>query len=196
MIITKRAALVILLVTGVVFFVAGVYIGVKCISPSLTQHHYVTTIEKPTIVQGEIKTITDTQIAYVPKETVITKYVDASGKEVTGTALEKTDLDASAAKDDFNVRLNGKDVQFTKADNEKYLFEKNKIALNQTSKITFDATVSPTVIDNTKRWSAGVGYGTNGWAGKIDFPIKKSDTIGGWVYGDNKVKTAGLEVKF
>ena len=168
----------------------------KYLAPALTQHHYTNTVEKPTIVQGTVQTETKTQIAYVPKETVITKYVDASGKEVTGTTLENTDLDASIAKADFNVRLNGKDVQFTRADDEKYLFEKNKVALNQTSKITFDATVSPTVIDNTRRWAIGAGYGTEGLAGSVRFPIGKNNAVGGWVYGDKSVKSAGLEVKF
>lgn len=94
------------------------------------------------------------------------------------------------------MKLNGKEIQFTKADDEQYVLEKNKVALNQTSKITIDATVSPSVVDNTKRWTIGAGYGTNGLAGSVRFPIGKNNAVGGWVYGDKSVKSAGLEVKF
>lgn len=154
-------------------------------------------VDKPIIVQGAATTETKTQIAYVPKETVIERYIDAStGKEVTVTKPEVTDLDAQIGKSDFNVRLNGKEVQFTKTDDEQFMFDKNKIALNQSSKITFDATVTPQVIDDTRRWEIGVGYGNNGWAGKLDFPIGNNNDFGGWVYGDKETKTAGVALRF
>lgn len=44
------------------------------------------------------------------------------------------------------------------------------------------------LIDKTKRWAVGIGY-TNGdeIAYMVDFPIGKSDTVGGWVYcGEEK----------
>jgi hypothetical protein len=184
------------LIAGLLIFSAGAFVGVKYFAPALTQHHYTNTVEKPTIVQGEVKTVTDTQIAYVPKETIITKYIDSTGKEVTKEELEKTDLQTVIGKPSINIKLNGKEVIFNKADDEKYALEKNKIALNQTSDITFDATITPPTVDNTKRWGVGIGYGMNGLAGKLDFPIGKNNSIGGWVYGDKETASVGINIKF
>lgn len=153
--------------------------------------------EKPIYIEGKATTNTKTQIAYVPKETVIERYIDAkTGKEVAKESLEKTDLDATVGKTEFNVKLNGKDVQFIKSDDEKYVFDKNKVALNQTNTITFDATVSPQIVDNTKRWGIGVGYGKNGTAYTVDFPVGNSNYIGGWAYKDDKSDSAGVKFRF
>lgn len=185
---------------GTVFiFLAGAFIGVRYFAPALTQHHYTQDIikEQPTIVRGETKTETKTQIAYVPKETIIEKYIDLNtGKEIAKESLEKTDLQADIGKHDFNIKLNGKDIQFAQADDEKFMFDKNKIALNQTSTITFDATVSPTVIDETKWLSAGIGYGTNGVAYTVDIPINKKQNLDAWYYKDKETKAGGVKVRF
>ena len=196
MTITNKQAITAVILVSIVGFALGLFVGVKYLAPSLTQHHYTNTIEKPTIVQGTVTTDTKTQIAYVPKETVVTKYIDSTGKEVTSTSLEKTDLDANIGKATFNVKLNGKELVFNKADNESYILEKNKVALDQSTVVTFDATVSPTVIDDTKRWSVGVGCGTNGISGKVDFPIGKSNNVGGFVYGDKKTQSVGVNFRF
>ena len=180
-------------------FFLGAFVGVHYFAPSLTQHHYAEKIteNQPIIMQGETKTVTDTQIAYVPKETVIVKYIDAAtGKEVTSTRLENTDLQANIGKTEFNVKLNGKDVQFKKANDEKYLFDKNKISLQQENKITFDAKIEPYTIDKTKRWGVGVGYSNNGTAYTVDFPIGNSNYLNGWVYKDDESKTVGVKIKF
>lgn len=171
---------------------AGFYVGSQYYSTTVTK-----TVEKPVIVQGETKTQTKTEIAYVPKETVIVKYIDVqTGQEATATAKENTDLEAQIGKTDFNVKLNGQEIQFKKADDERFIFDKNKIALNQSNVITFDAKISPQVIDKTKRWGIGIGYGGNGAAYKIDFPIGKNDTVGGWGYKDGRTKAGGIEIKF
>ncbi len=178
--------------------IVGFYIGTQYYPriDTKTEVHTVE-IEKPIYIEGKITGETETQIAYVPKETIIERYIDAeTGKEVTKESLEKTDLDATIGKTEFNVKLNGKDVEFQKSDDEKYVFDKNKVALNQSSTITFDATVAPQVVDNTKRWGVGVGYGTNSTAYMIDFPIGKSDYVGGWAYKDNVSKTAGVKINF
>ncbi len=154
-------------------------------------------VEKPIYIEGKATTETKTQIAYVPKETIIERYIDAeTGKEITKESLEKTDLDANVGKTEFNVKLNGKDMQFSKADDEQFVFDKNKVALNQNSTITFDATVTPQIVDNTKRWGIGIGTGTNGTAYTVDFPVGNSNYIGGWAYKDDKSDSAGVKFRF
>ena len=153
-------------------------------------------VEKPIIVQGEAKTETKTQIAYIPKETTIIKYIDAAtGREVTAEQREAVDLDAQLGKPDFVVRLNGKDAIFTKADEERYIFERNKLSLQQSSIVTIDARVQPQVIDETRRWSLGVGYGDHGVAYKIDFPLGRNSWEG-WVYKDDRSKAGGIAIRF
>lgn len=174
----------------------GFYIGTQYY-PRIDTKTVTVEKEKPIYIEGKITGETETQIAYVPKETIIERYIDAeTGKEVTKESLEKTDLNANVGKTEFNVNLNGKDVRFTKTDDEKYVFDKNKVVLNQTSTITFDATVTPQVTDNTKRWGIGVGYGTNGTAYTVDFPVDNSNHLNGWVYKDDESKTVGLKIKF
>lgn len=151
---------------------------------------------KPTIIQGETKTLTETEIKYIPKETVIVKYINSeTGKEVLKEKLEDIDLDANINKPNFIVKLNNKEVEFTKSDDEKYLFEKNKLSLNQTSTIIIDTKVSPQVIDNTKYWAIGIGYGENGVAYKLDFPLGKR-YWNGWIYKDDDNSTIGISKRF
>lgn len=137
------------------------------------------TKEKPVYVQGE--TVTKTEIAYVPKTVV-------NGKK------EKTDLQADIGKTDFVVRVNGKEKTFAKADDERFVFDKNKLTLDQTSKVMLDVNVP--AWDKTKRWAVGVGYGNDGMAYTVDFPIGKSDTVGGWVYRDDDSTAVGVKIKF
>lgn len=132
-------------------------------------------------VQGDVKTFANTEVVYLPKE------VYSSGER------EKTDLQFDIAKTELNVKINGKNAVIGKTDEERYIFEKNKVALQQTSSATLN--ISVPVVDKTKYWGIGVGYGKNGIAGKIDFPINKSN-IGGWVYGDKDNVTVGLNFKF
>ena len=165
----------------------------------LTGDHYAAreaitvTKEKPVYVQG--KTVTETKIAYVPKETIIEKCIDAGGNEVKHEAVEKTDLQADIGKTDFTIKVNGQEQTFTKTDDERFMFDKNKLALSQTSHIAVDVNVPP--IDNTKRWAVGVGYADGGGiAYTVDFPIGKSDMVGGWLYGSANEKAVGVKVKF
>lgn len=131
--------------------------------------------EKPVYVKGE--NVTKTEIVYVPKE-----------------KGERADMVADIGKQDFTVRVNGKEQTFVKAEDERYVFDKNKIAVEQTSRIAFDVNV-PTV-DKTKRWAVGIGYGDNGMAYTVDFPIGKSDAVGGWVYKDSDSHAVGMKIKF
>jgi hypothetical protein len=80
----------------------------------------------------------------------------------------------------------------TEKTDEKYVFDKDKIQLDQKSTATVDIKVP--VIDKSRRWSAGIGYGNYGLAGKIDFPI--GHAVGGWIAGDRKTVMAGISVNF
>lgn len=125
-----------------------------------------------------------TEIAYVPKETYI--YKDGTH----GT--EKTDVDVNVPKQNLNIKVNGKEMSINKGTNEKYLFEKNKLALTQETSATLDVKI-PT-IDNTRRWEIGIGGSNNGISGMIGYPIKSN--IGGWVAGDKNTIMTGISIKF
>lgn len=133
-------------------------------------------------VKGDAKTVTNTEIVYVPKQ------IDSTGQ------LEKTDLQVDIAKTDITVKVNGKDAVISKTDDEQYLFEKNKISLQQTSKA--DINIAIPVMDKTRYWSVGLGYGSNGVAGVVGFPVNKRSGLGGWVYADKKTGAGGIEIKF
>ena len=141
----------------------------------------VTDSEKPQVNTISSVAETKTEIAYVPKKIV-------NGKK------EKTDLQADIGKTDFTIKVNGKEQTFAKSDEEKYVFDNNKLTLDQTSRVTLDVNV-PTR-DNTKRWAVGVGYGDDGMAYTVDFPIGKSDTYAGWAYKDNDSHAVGVKIKF
>ena len=140
-------------------------------------------MEKPqsNTISSVVESKTKTEIAYVRKET-------KNGKQ------EQSDIIADIGKQDIVIKVNGEDQTFAKADDERFVFDKNKLTLDQTSKVTLDVTV-PTV-DKTKRWAVGVGYGDDGMAYTVDFPIGKSDTVGGWVYRDNDSTAVGVKMKF
>ena len=165
-------------------FILVVVFGIGCAVGSMCATQDVVNDAKkpqPNTISGVVESKTKTEIAYVPKTVV-------KGKK------EKTDLQADIGKTDFVVRVNGEEQTFAKADDERFVFDKNKLTLDQTSKVTLDVTV-PTV-DKTKRWAVGVGYGDDGIAYTVDFPVGKSDTFGGWVYRDNDSTAVGVKMKF
>lgn len=132
-----------------------------------------------TEIVTECQTETKTEIAYVPK------VVYKDGKE-------KTDIDMQIGKQTLNVKVNGKEMTVDKADNENFVFEQNKLTLDQTSQANINIEV-PT-IDKTKRWEIGVGLSNNGVAGMIGFPVKEN--IGGWVAGDKDTAMGGVMIRF
>ena len=159
-------------------FGLGFLIGILAMTQDVVKE-----VEKPqsNTISSVVESKTKTEIAYVPKTVV-------NGKE------EKTDMQADIGKTDFVVRVNGQEQTFTKADDERFVFDKNKLTLDQTSKVTMDINV-PTR-DNTKRWAVGIGYGDDGIAYTVDFPIGKSDTYAGWAYKDNDSHAVGVKIKF
>lgn len=165
-------------------FILAVVFGVGCAvgSMSATQD-VVNEGEKPqtNTISSVVESKTKTEVAYVPKKVV-------NGKQ------EKADVVADIGKQDIVIKVNGKEQTFVKSEEEKYVFDKNKLTLNQTSKVTMDINV-PTR-DKTKRWAVGVGYGNDGMAYTVDFPIGKSDTVGGWAYKDDDSHAVGVKIKF
>ena len=165
------------------FILAAVF-GIGCAVGSMcATQDVVNDAEKPqpNTISSAVESKTKTEIAYVPKTVV-------NGKK------EKTDLQADIGKTDFVVRVNGQEQTFTKTDDEQYMFEENKVMLDQTSKVTLDVNVPAR--DDTKRWAVGVGYGEDGMAYTVDFPIGKSDAVGGWVYRDDNSTAVGVKMKF
>lgn len=137
-------------------------------------------------IQGKAQAVTKTEIVYIPKETIR----NSDGR----LSKEKTDIELKLAKQELNVKINDKDAIINKADDEQYIFEKNKISLQQTS--TAEINIKVPVVNNTKYWELGFGYGSNGIAGKIGFPINKESGVGGWIYSDKKTGAVGINIKF
>ena len=165
-------------------FILAVVFGIGCAVGSLcATQDVVNYAEKPrqNTISSVVESKTKTEIAYVRKET-------KNGKQ------EKSDIIADIGKQDIVIKVNGEEQTFAKADDERFVFDKNKLTLDQTSKVTLDVTV-PTV-DKTKRWAVGVGYGDDGMAYTVDFPIGKSDAVGGWVYRDDDSTAVGVKIKF
>lgn len=145
--------------------------------------------EKPPKIESNTEIKTETKIVYVPKETI--KYVDqATGKEIIVT--EKTDVEANIGKPTINVKINGKENEFKKSDDERFVFDKNKLVLDQISKITIETKIDPVKINNTKHWGIGAGYRSKKIGGMLTFPLNKKVNIDGWVYYNRKEKTAEL----
>lgn len=139
-------------------------------------------------VETETKTETKTEIVYVPKETIIYKTPDGQTVE----ALEDTDVDVNIGKPELNVKVNGKPFTIQKADDEQYIFDKNKLQLNQTT--TAALSIDVPTIDQTRRWEVGVGISKNGPVGMIGFPIRGH--VGGWAAGRSGEFMGGVSVKF
>lgn len=169
----RTAEALVLLAVAIVSFIAGIAFQ--------NWQHECPEAEKEIVT--EYQTETKTEIAYVPKEVVV--YKDRQ-------EVEKTDIDMELGKQELNIKVNGKETTIEKADNEKFVFDKNKLTLTQTS--SADINISVPTIDETKRWEIGVGLSNNGAAGMIGFPVK--DNIGGWIAGDKKTAMGGVMIRF
>ena len=158
------------IVCFVIGFLAGFSwraINHKCPTPKAVQNESVT---------AETKTEKKTVVRYVEKE-----------------SPKDADVDVTIPKQSLTVKVNGKEETFQKSDNEKYVLDKNKIALEQQSKASIDIKV-PT-IDNTRRWELGVGVDKHGHpAGMVGFPLKGH--VGGWVAGSKSTVMGGIKVHF
>lgn len=130
-----------LIIAIVVSFIIGCIVGsyvTKNYFPTLNTE--VKTVQSDPIVTEKVKVVTDTQIAYVPKETII--YKDANGN---ATAVkESTDVQLDADKTKVGVKVNGKDYKFDLLQGESQKFENGKILMTQTSAVDMNIKI-PTV---------------------------------------------------
>ena len=141
-------------------------------------HNYLHTCPvAETKIVTEYKDRVQTEIVYVPK-----------------AAEEKADIDIKINKPELVVKVNEKEFTVQKADNEAYLFEKNKLSMTQTSNTDLSITVP--VIDKTRRYSVGVGLSKDGMVGLLNFPVSKREYIGGWVAGNSDIQMGGLTFNF
>lgn len=140
------------------------------------------------VTQVEYRDKVKTEIAYVPKETVIYKAADGSTK----SELEKTDVDVKVNKPALNVKVNGKDFAVTKADDEQYLFDKNKLTMTQTSSANLNIRVPP--VDETRRWGVGVGASKDGAVAALSFPL--IGKLDGWAAGRRGDVMGGVMFRF
>ena len=140
------------------------------------------------VTQVEYRDKVKTEIAYVPKETVIYKAADGSTK----SELEKTDIDVKLNKPVLNVKVNDKAFTVAKAESEQYLFDKNKLTLTQTS--STDLNIKIPVVDKTRRWGIGAGVSKDGAVAALSFPfIGKLD---GWAAGRRGDVMGGVMFRF
>lgn len=139
----------------------------KCPVPKTTQNESVT---------AKTETETKTIVRYVEKE-----------------SPQDADVDVTVPKQTLTVKVNGQAQTFKKSDNEQYILDKNKIALEQSSKATVDIKVP--VVDETRKWELGVGVDKHGQpAGMVGFPVKGH--VGGWVAGSKSTVMGGIKVHF
>ena len=142
-------------------------------------HGYLHTCPLPEapIVVAESKSNVQTELAYEPK-----------------AEAGEADIDVQIAKPELIVKVNGQESTIQKMDDEKYVFDKNKLSLQQTSKAELNVEVP--VIDKTRRYTLGVGISKDGMVGLLDFPISRKEYIGGWVAGNEDNVMWGLTIKF
>ena len=127
-------------------------------------------------VTAKTETKTKTVVRYVEKE-----------------SPQDADVDVTVPKQTLTVKVNGQAQTFKKSDNEQYILDKNKIALEQSSKATVDIKVP--VVDETRKWELGVGVDKHGQpAGMVGFPVKGH--VGGWVAGSKSTVMGGIKVHF
>lgn len=97
---------------------------------------------------------------------------------------DDADIDVKVQKPQLTVRVNDKTQKIVKADNEKYLFDKNKLSLEQTSKYMINIKVP------RSKYALGLGASENGAAMLVCGPA--AGQTDWWVYADKKVKAAGV----
>ena len=116
-----------------------------------------------------------TEVAYVPK-------------------TDKADIDVQIGKPELLVKVNEREVIVPKADDEQYVFDKNKLSVKQTSRSELHISVPE--VDKTRRYTLGIGMSKDGLVGLVDFPISRKEYIGGWVAGNGDDVMCGLSVRF
>lgn len=167
----------------VVTFVLGVWVGHTYwpTTKTVTVHDTLNqTTEESIPISGTTETKTETIIKYVPKPVKADGTVDQS----------VADIDMKFGKPDLKVMVNGTEVNVQKASDEKHVFDKGQMKVEQESTATFKVSVDP--IDNTKDYGFGMGINKDGQpAAVVTAPVSKKHHIDGWIYGDKDSNFAG-----
>lgn len=142
-------------VTLVVVFVLGVAAGAAGMYFGRPAQLRVERIEVP-VVTEKIRTVTTTDVQYVPKEIITVIERDpATGQETAAQKQEDTDVDVKINRPSVNVKVNDRPYQFSLLQGEAQKFEAGKVSLQQTSDISLRIEVKPE--DKTKKRSIGLG---------------------------------------
>ena len=131
------------------------------------------------------------------KPVILTEYKDRVQTELKYAekeADEKADIDVAVGKPVLNVKVNDKEFIVRKADDEKYIFDKNKLSLTQTSSADLNITIP--MVDKTRRYEIGIGVSKDGAVGLVGFPINSGNHLGGWVAGNEDNVMGGVSFKF
>lgn len=167
----------------VVTFVLGVWIGHTFwpVTKTVTMHDTLNQATESSIpISGSTETKTNTIIKYVEKPHKADGAVDYTAP----------DIDMKFGKPDLKVMVNGTEVNVQKASDEKHVFDKGQMKVEQESTATFKVSVDP--IDNTKDYGLGMGVNKEGQpAAVVTAPINKKHHVDGWVYGDEDSNFAG-----
>jgi hypothetical protein len=144
---------------------------------------------KPPVIKEVVRTQTNTEVAYVPKETVVYRDMK-TGRELTAAEIDS--LNVSIKQPEFFFTVNGKPAKFEKTADERWVFDKNKGVLTQTSTASVEIKV-PTV-DKTKRTGIGI-YGSTESAGLF---ITSGSVLlmGGAKYGGGVSGGVGIQARF
>lgn len=139
-------------------------------------HDYMHTCPVPEpVIKTEYTDSVKTEIAYVPKE-----------------EKETADIEVKAEAPDITVKVNGKDFAINKAENERFVFEQNKLQVTQSS--SADLNINIPTVDKTKRWQIGAGVSKDGVVGLVGFPIREN--MGGFIAGRSDDVLAGVTIQF
>ena len=160
---TLAAVLAILAAFGFGFYRGRVTAPVRTVSVETPVERVVT----------QTKTVTD--VRYVAKPTP-----------------SAPDVDIRLPKQELTVSVNGKQQTITKADSEKYVFDRNQLKVEQTSKAALDIHIP--IVDKTRKWSVGIGGSKNGAAYMVRAPVGKN--IGAWAAADKHTVMGGVSFNF
>lgn len=182
----------------IILFVAAIYFAYSYVSSlharlDEKQKALKNEQDKPPKIQTQVKTLTE--IAYVPKETII--YKDVAGREVTAT--EKTDIQLEIRPPTVYMKYNGKGYELPGVSSETSKFEKGKLVGEVSTSAALDVTelINREIERNRKHFSLG-GYATNkGLAVSAGYTNKNTEFKAIAIVPDvSKFYGAGVELKF
>lgn len=141
---------------------------------------YLTAYKKPvvhssSIASANINTSTVTDIGYSSKK----------GKE---------DIDVVIDKQSLIVSVNGVEQTIVKSDTEDYVLEKNSLKLKQQSRSIVE--IKTDVIDKTRRYNIGVGYGNHGLSTMLRVALPYVSFLDAFAYADSETVSCGISVSF